>query len=307
MSKTNELFENITKTIIEVIEAGEAGKWNKPWTSVLAGSGIGINATTKKPYTGMNQIILMAETAINAYAANEWATYRQWAGVDAQVRKGEKGTKLVRWGVTYRCSICNWKSSKGACPVKGHTNERTMWATGFTVFNADQVDGYSPKLPESIDINNSPEKVQEVEDFIAATGVNLRHVAGDRAYHMVNTNTVVVPEAAQFKTAQGYYGTVLHELTHWTGGSDRLDRDQNNSFGTERYAAEELVAELGSTFLAAQFGIEVEPHEEHAAYLASWVRMMKDTPRALYTAAKQAQAAVAFLNEKVEEKAEVPA
>lgn len=304
MSKTDELFEALTARIIEAIETDNAGTWTKPWTTVLAGTGVTTNVTTKNAYRGMNALIGMFEVAINDYQSNLWATYRQWQGIDAQVRKGEKGTKMVKWGVTYRCSTCN-KKGRTPCGNKEHANERHLWATSFTVFNADQVDGY--ELPEPKDLGEAPETVGLIEGFIKATGASITHKLGDRAYFSPVKDEITLPAREQFETPQGYYGTALHELTHWTGHEDRLDREVRNVFGDAKYAAEELVAELGATFLAASFGVEVEPHPEHAAYLASWVRAMKDTPKALYRAAKLAQEATEFLQGLQDEKEEVEA
>ena len=306
MTKTDDLFEAITARIIEAIETDNHGKWNKPWTTVLAGSGVATNAVTKNAYRGMNALVGMFEVAINDYRTNLWGTYRQWQSVDAQVRKGEKGTKMVKWGITYRCSHCNHKG-RSSCPVKEHTNDRNIWASGFTVFNADQVDGYD--VPEPKDLGDGPEIVEAIEEFIEATGADIRHKLSDRAYYSPAEDRITLPAREQFETVQGYYGTKLHKLTHWTGGKARLDREVGNVFGDAKYAAEELVAELGATFLAASFGVEVEPHPEHAAYLASWVRTMKDTPKALYRAAKLAQEAMEYLQslQTADEKAEVNA
>ena len=293
-TKTDELFETITGRIIEAIETGNHGKWEKPWTTMLAQTGLPTNATTNKPYNGMNALIGLVEQAVNAYESGLWATYRQWASKGAQVRKGEKGTKMVKWGVTYRCSACDHKGQRPCSKSKQHVNDKHVWASSFTVFNADQVDGFEVPKADT-DGMTEPERMEAVEAFIAATGANIKHVAGDRAFYTPSADAITLPLREQFETPQGYYGTALHELTHWTGADHRLDRESGRIFGDSRYAWEELVAELGATFLAAHFGIEVEPHDEHAAYLGSWLRTLKDEPRALYRAAKLAQEAVTFL------------
>lgn len=294
-TKTKELFENITAKLVQLIEEGEEGKWSKPWTSVLTDAGLSHNPITKKSYSGMNEMVLMATTAVDGYTANVWATYKQWQSIEANVRKGEKGTKLVKWGVSEKCVPCKSKFTP-ACKKAKHTMDRHLWASGFTVFNADQVDGYEVIKPETIsDLGQAPEKVAEIEDFIKATGARIAHKAQDRAFYSHGTDSITLPLAEQFDTVTGYYSTKLHELTHWSGGKARLARQGGNVFGDAKYAAEELVAELGSTFLSAHFGIESEPHQEHAAYIASWLRGLKDDPMGLYRAAKQAQAAVDYL------------
>ena len=306
MTKTDELFETITARIVEAIETNNAGNWSKPWTTMLAETGIPTNATTKKRYQGMNALIGMVEQAVNGYQSGLWATYRQWASKDAQVRKGEKGVKMVKWGVTYRCSACDYKGQRPCSKSKQHVNDKNIWASSFTVFNADQVDGFEVPKPKT-DGLTEPERMEAVEDFITATGADIVHVAGDRAFYMPSTDRITLPLREQFETPQGFYGTALHELGHWTGAEHRLNRESGKVFGDSRYAWEELVAELTSTFLAAHFGIEVEPHGEHAAYLASWLRTIKGEPRALYRAAKQAQAAMTFLLDEASVSEEVAA
>lgn len=294
-TKTTELFEGITAKLVKLIEDGEAGKWEKPWTTMLAGAGLSQNPVTKKGYQGMNEMVLMAVTVVDGYQANVWATYKQWASIEAQVRKGEHGTKLIKWGVSEKCVPCKSKATE-RCTKAKHAIDRHMWASAFTVFNADQVDGFDVTPPKAIeDLGKAPEKVAEIEAFVKATGALINHRAQDRAFYSPAADSITLPLAEQFDTVNGYYSTKLHELTHWSGGKNRLARESGFSFGDAKYAAEELVAELGSTFLSAHFGIESEPHQEHAAYLASWLRGLKDDPMSLYRAAKLAQAAVDFL------------
>lgn len=300
-TKTRELFEGLTKRIVEVIEAGEAGKWTKPWTAMFAASGMPHNVTTEKSYRGFNVLILWARGLESGYQTQEWATYKQWQAKGAQVRKGEKGEKLVKWGFTYKCQAGH--KGQAPCQCDPSTQERFGWASSFTVFNAAQVDGYEPRKNE--DLPGGFDPMDEVEAFIQATGASIVHVAGDRAFYTPSTDTITLPLREQFETPQGYYGTALHELTHWTGAEHRLGREKGRVFGDDRYAREELVAELGATFLAAHFGVEVEPHGEHVAYLASWLRSFKDDPMALYRAARDASQAAEWLLEKAEQE-EVP-
>ena len=294
-TKTAELFEGLTARIVKVIEAGEAGKWNKPWTAMFAASGMPHNATTQKPYHGFNVLILWASALENGYETQEWATYKQWQEKGAQVRKGEHGEKLVKWGFTFKCS--NGHKGQRPCSCDPSTQEKFAWASPFTVFNAAQVDGYTP---ETVEVPGGFDALAEADAFIEATGAAIVHRAGDRAYYTPGTDTITLPLREQFETPQGYYGTALHELTHWTGAEHRLSREKGLVFGDDRYAREELVAELGATFLAAHLGVEVEPHDEHAAYLASWLRNLKGDAMYLYRAARDASKASEFLIETVE-------
>lgn len=291
MSTKQDVFESIVDRLIESIETNQTGTWDQPWTSVLGGGGLGINASTKKAYRGFNQFVLMLTAASNGYAQNVWATYKQFQALGGQVRKGETGTLLVKWGKTYTCDTDN-KKGRFPCPVEGHTSSVHMWASPFTVFNVAQQDGFEFELP---DLGSEPERLAHVEEFVASTGAVIRHEPQNRAYYSPATDSITVPLREQFDTAQGYYGTVLHELTHWTGAEHRLARKKGRVFGDDAYAGEEFVAELGATFLAARFGVEAEPHIEHANYLGSWLKKVKADPRSLYRAAADAQAAVEFL------------
>lgn len=289
----NEIFETITASLIRTIKAGQAGKWQKPWTTTFANMGLPGNATTLKPYSGINVLVLWMAGLDNDYPTARWATFKQWQGIGAQVRKGEKGTKCVKWGVSVTCE-CGYKGPK-ACtkhPVKQQS--KRVWASQFTVFNEAQVDGY-----EAPEVVTSPDTVtiDTMEAWVASTGANIREVAGDRAYYNRESDQITVPLRTQFNTPQGFYGTVLHELGHWTGALSRLAREKGKRFGDHAYAAEELIAELTAVYLSAQLGVEVEPHQEHAAYLESWLGVLEADPMNLYRAAKDAQAAATYLTD----------
>jgi antirestriction protein ArdC len=292
-SKTQDLFEAIGEKLIAAIESDGAGKWSKPWQSIFSAQGTPVNATTKKAYQGVNVLVLWAAAMEAGYPEARWATYKQWQAAGAQVAKGQKGTKGVKWGVSYSCDTCKKKTGRKPCSQPEHNVRKHLWASSFTLFNVAQTEGY--EAPEVDDLGPAPEKLEEVEAFIAATGANIEHVAGDRAYNESTSGRIVLPLREQFDTPEGYYGTALHELTHWSGNPGRLDRAQRNVFGSQAYAAEELVAEFGAAFLAAHFGVEVEPHIEHASYLKSWVSVIRSEPMALYRAAKQAQEAANWL------------
>lgn len=299
--KTDDLFQEVTDKLIEMIKDADEKGWDKPWTTVLAGAGIGTNVTTKKEYQGWNIISLMLSQVENEFTYPLWATYKQWKSIDAQVKRGETGTQLVRWGVSYRCTACG---TKGARPCdNGHVNDRSMWATVFTVFNADQVDGYEVV---EVDLGDEPTRLGAVETFIENTGAVIEHVKQNKAFYAPLDDKITLPVREQFDTPQAYYGTALHELTHWSGGGGihRLERVVGKIFGDQAYAGEELVAELGSAFLSAGFGIEVEPHMDHASYLKNWLAALEADPKALYRAAKLAQESTGFLKNLAEENAE---
>lgn len=278
--KANDVFETVTAKVVDMIENGTAdGRWVMPWTLLAANRPH--NVTTKKPYRGGNVWGFMAEQLIHGYSTGEWASYKQWAAKGAQVRKGEKGT----WGVY-------WKPITKPSKLDPSKTESFLIPLAFNVFNADQVDGYEPKAPEAG--LNEAERMADAEEFFKAVGAKINY-GGDEAFYATVADEITMPAFAQFKDPTAFYGTLAHEHTHWTGHKDRLNRNLKNRFGNDAYAAEELVAELGAAFVLAELGITSEPREDHAQYLAHWLKVLKADPKALFTASSAAQKAADFL------------
>ncbi|AMA60135.1 hypothetical protein BCCGELA001_30490 [Bradyrhizobium sp. CCGE-LA001] len=189
-----------------------------------------------------------------------------------------------------------YKQVEVASDDEAETDGKTRaYARATPVFNADQVDG----LPQ--DVPAAPvEQLGDVESFIARTRANIIH-GGNRACFVPKLDEIHMPPRELFTgsatstATEAYYSTLLHELTHWTGPAHRCNRDLSGRFGTEAYAMEELVAELGAAFLCAELGIAVEPRADHAQYLAHWLKVLKADKRAIFTAASKAGEAAAFL------------
>ncbi len=278
--KTNELREEITNKVIALME--EYGTdWTKPWTS--GGGGLPTNIVSKKAYSGINIIMLMVADK----GTNEWGTYKQWAERDAQVRKGEKGTHIIFY-----------KSLKKESVIEGAKDIVIPMMRNYTVFNASQVDGYEVVTPEPKGLG---EKMDDVELFIGNT--DAKFFNGSSAYYSPKEDKICMPDLELFygtdtsSDIECYYSTLLHELTHWTGAKHRLDRDLKNKFGSKDYAKEELVAELGATFLGIELGIHNEPRPDHAKYLNSWMTVLKEDPSAIFKASTMASKAVAYLHD----------
>jgi antirestriction protein ArdC len=261
-----DVAQEITDKFIAAIEGGMSnGKWERPWN--LMGGNLPTNILTGKVYSGINFLLLAA------MGGGMWGTYNQWQEVGAQVRKGEKSMTIIR-------------------PLFGkdkQTDESKLfgWA-GAAVFNASQVDGYEAPTVEA----SKPFAVNQIaEAVIASTGASITH-GGDKAFYMPSMDRIQMPAREAFHSEADYYSTLMHELVHWTGHTDRLDRGLNTSrFGTDAYAFEELVAELGSCFLAAHTGVHIGFNDNHAQYLAGWLRIMKGDKNAIMSAASKAQAA----------------
>jgi antirestriction protein ArdC len=269
-----ELYAAVTAQVVEQLEAG-AGTWRMPWHSI-ADAGEPVNALTRQAYRGGNHLVFGMVAAARGWSGY-WATYKQFKELDAQVRRGERATHGVKWS-----------------PVEDRiTGERRLVPHSFAVFNSDQVDGW--EAPEPIE-RDTPERISEAETFFTALGADVRH-GGNRAAYSPNADYIALPKLEQFERSSDYYATSAHEHAHWSGHEKRLGRDLSGRFGTNAYAAEELVAELSAAFTCARLGISTVPRPDHAAYLASWLQVLRADTSALFHAASKAQAASDYLAE----------
>lgn len=280
-------FEQITQSIVEAIEAGVDG-YRMPWVRTGAALETPINGLSGRPYRGINILLLWAEANRRGFGTGRWATYQQWLAAGAQVRKGERGTSVLLWKPSAPSSDADAEADTTA-------RRGRYWRRSFTVFNADQIDGGpSPRKPRPHLV-----RLRRAERFFLSLSVTIRE-GGDRACYTPSTDTIHMPAFEQFKTSAAYYSVLAHELVHWTGASARMNRDLSARFGSEAYAMEELIAELGAAFLAAELELETEPRRDHASYIQSWLTVLKRDPRAIFAAATQAQAAVRFLTRLAE-------
>ncbi|MGG5812232.1 ArdC family protein [Falsiroseomonas sp. CW058] len=290
-----DVYARVTDAIVAAIESGVArGKdWRMPWHRRRDPSGspmLPVNVARGAAYGGVNTLALWAAAEARGYPGGLWGTYRQWAELGGQVRKGERAATVVYWRFP--------DAAKGGEAEDGEEVEegarRGPWARAYAVFNAAQVDGAAlprdaaPRLPEAA-------RIAEAEAFFAALpGLDLRH-GGNAAFYSPGTDHVQMPPFADFRTVGGYYATLAHEAAHWTGHPSRLARDLTGRFGGQAYAAEELVAELGAAFALAALGFTAEPREDHARYVAHWLGLLRGDRRAIFTAAGKAQAAADWL------------
>lgn len=275
------IFEQITTDIISAIEAG-ADRYEMPWHR--AGTGLPSNALTGEHYRGTNILALWAAATGKSYATNRWATYRQWDQLGAQVRKGERGTTVLFWKMA---------AAKDEAEIEDEAaGFRRFIARSAHVFNADQVDNAPVAIePQPLD---PAERIASAQAFFDSLPAVVTY-GGDHAFYDPRSDTITLPDFTAFRSSIGFYSVLAHELTHWTSLKHRLDRDLSGRFGSSAYALEELVAELGAAFLCGHLGIATEPRRDHAPYIGSWLRVLRADPRALVSAASQAQAAVDFL------------
>jgi antirestriction protein ArdC len=284
-SQRRDVYRAITQKIADAVEAGE-GEYRMPWHSPERPAMLPTNATTYAPYRGVNVVSLWVDAFKKGYASGMWASYKQWQEAGAQVRKGERGSLIIFYK----------DLQTGEANEDGKT-ERRFVAKASHVFNVAQVSGWQPELP----LPASEHVVdQTVEAFVAATRARVDHGYSTARYRR-DLDSIEMPHPAWFTAGNGstaskaYYAILLHELTHWTGASHRLDRQFGERFGDNAYAFEELVAELGAAFLCAELGLANEPRPDHAAYVRHWLQVLDNDPRAIFTAASRAQMAAAYL------------
>jgi len=288
-AERKDVYSRVTDRIIADLECG-VRPWMKPWNAEHAAGRITRPLRHNlQPYNGINVLMLWSAAMDRGYAAPIWMTYRQAAEMGAHVRKGEKGELVV-----YANTITRTETDEKT----GEDEERTIpFMKGYTVFNVEQVEGLPASFYEMAEPTLDPvARIEQAEAFFAATGAELRH-GGNSAYYAVGSDHIQMPPFESFRDAESYYATLAHETTHWTRHPNRLDRDFGRTrWGDAGYAREELVAELGSAFLAADLGLALEPREDHAAYIGHWLDVLKEDKRAIFSAAAHAQRAADFLN-----------
>jgi antirestriction protein ArdC len=288
-TEQRDVYEKVTSQIINAIEQG-VGNWRMPWHTSGRFASSPINATSRKPYRGINTVCLWAAAEAKGYDSGEWATYAQWQDRKAQVRKGEKATTVVFW------KFANGTAENQDGEVEQPTASRLLFTRGYSVFNAAQVDGYTPKADTAVTM---PERIERAETWFQSIGADLRH-GGNRAYYTTADDHIQMPPFAAFVENVSYYSTLAHEHTHWTAKSERCDRQLGKRFGDSAYAAEELIAELGAAFVCAHLGLSTEPREDHAQYIQSWLKVLRADKRAIFTAASKAQQAADYLTARAE-------
>lgn len=284
-----DVYERITNRIVADLEQG-VRSWVKPWNAQhMAGRVSRPLSWNGKPYSGINIIMLWAEAAAKGYTAPLWMTYKQARELGGQVRKGEQGSLVV-----YADRFTKTETDANT----GQEIEREIpFLKGYTVFNAEQIEGLPAHYYAKVEAVLDPvQRVVQADAFFAAIGASIRH-GGDRAFYTIQRDHLQIPPFESFRDAESYYATLAHEVTHWTRHPARLDRDFGRKrFGDEGYAMEELVAELGAAFLCADLGLTPEPRDDHAAYIGSWLTVLKNDKRAIFTAASHAQRAADYLN-----------
>jgi len=295
--KANDIVKKVTEHLIKQMESDDNSKWLKGWTNKS------FQNLDGHKYSGMNLFWLsMIDGGFLDDKPRDrkiYGTYLQWKAKGLQIKKGSKAIQMLK-------PIIGSKDVEVETPTGTETaTKHYKFFSTFNAFNIEDVDGDVSKW-DNID---NPKNLSEVdistvaETFINNTQATIKHVSGGNAYYVPSQDFIFMPEKSDFiktknaNATEGYYGTLLHELTHWTGASNRCNRKLEGWKGSTSYAFEELVAEMGSAFLCNQLGISASPRTDHAKYLKSWVQCLKDKPNALMNASGLANKSLIFLNE----------
>lgn len=265
-------YQEVTDKLVAALEA-ETIPWIRPWRDGKSDGALPYNAVSGRAYNGINVLLLN----LAPYAGNGWLTYKQARALGGSVRKGEHGTGIVYW---------NFKKIE----EDGKTKILPL-VKGYTVFNVEQCEGLDmSKLAKPEPIVAGAFAINHIAEAIGAKVIH----AGSRALYAPALDVINIPSVANFRSEADYQSTLAHELVHWTGHEERLNRDFTGRFGSDAYAFEELVAEIGSAFTCARLGIELNGLQ-HPAYLANWLKVLKSDKRAIFSAASKAKQAAEFI------------
>lgn len=297
-----DLAERVTQRIIAKLESVKPGDWRCPWTTNGNGN-LPINGFTGKAYTGTNTILFWLEADMRGYSSHRWMTFKQMRMLGGRLSdetlarpKGTKDTLGVRYG-SYEKKVPRWVDKQG----NPRDTDEVSYAKAFYVFNVDQIIGLPDRLYEAKKQEYGESTRAAIRDFVIKSGVNLSY-GGSRAYYQPISDRVQMPFLSQFIEASGEEGpehhdsTLLHEIVHWSGHPERLNREDLYLGDAKAYAREELTAEFGASILCAYFG--VQGRLQHEEYIAGWIQHLKTDPKALFNATRNARHAFEFLLER---------
>ncbi len=255
-------YDKIAELVLSAMETEQT--WRKTWHGI---SRLNCNGKSKRPYTSTNQLTTMISAHVNGFTSTLWLTFNQCKELGGNL-KGQTGTP------------CIWYSTGENKDGKSYG-----YSKRYTLFNLEQTGITLPEPELRATLLTTPHEIPN------SLGVQVKE--GNPAYNLLHDH-ITMPAPGMFESDDAYTSTLYHETIHATGAKSRCNRDIANPFGSELYAKEELVAELGSIFLCSALGIPYEL-EQHASYLKSWTKAIKDDTNYLVTAIKQAQTATDYV------------
>lgn len=282
-----DVYTRVTDSIVAALEQG-VRPWLKPWSAEhLAGHVSRPLRHNGQKYSGVNIVTLWMAAEAHGYASPFWMTFQQAKELGGNVRKGEHGSPVV-YAATFKKKETN--------DTGDEVEQDIPFLKEYTVFNANQCENLPPHFTALKLVTTQPlERIERADRFFAALKADIR-TGGTQAYYAIAPDYVQMPPFEAFRDAESHAATLAHECVHWTRHSTRLDRDLGRKrWGDAGYALEELVAELGAAFLCADLEITPEVREDHASYIAEWLKVLQQDKRAVFTAASHASKAVDFL------------
>lgn len=293
--RLNALAEEVASRLIEQLEKGTA-PWQKPWNGVISRPH---NPLTESQYSGANWLFLQMAAEMQGFSDPRWMTFKQITDAGGHVKKGSRGVPCLYWADKWLDAEGKPLSAKEVRELPPESRQRILIPCRFVVFNAEQTEGLN--LPEWKSPEIAWDPNERAEKILKASNAVINHKFGNAAFYSPSTDSITLPERGQFAKASDYYDTALHELGHWTGHESRLNRDLSGRFGTPDYAKEELRAEIASMMLASEIGL---PHntQQHAAYVASWIKVLREDPAEIIRASADAQKITEFVKNLEQER-----
>lgn len=277
--KKIDIYQVVTNNIIEQLESGII-PWNKPWSGVASGA---FNRVSKKPYSLLNQMLLQHD--------GEYATFKQWSDLGGKIKKGANSEIIVFWKIFNVTEEENGIEVKKSIPMLKY----------YRVFHISDVEGVEPL--EDIDLIEH-EPITEAEkiknDYVTREGIRIDEIVSNRAFYSPMEDKIVVPCKEQYVDVTEFYSTLFHEMIHSSGHKNRLARLDPTvklaAFGSEDYSKEELIAEIGSSFLMHHVGIESDKtFNNHAGYIQSWLKVLKNDKKFIVSASGKAEKAAKYI------------
>ncbi len=300
-AKVEDYYRRVADSLIAQIERG-AAPWTQAWKP--GEKALPYNVKSGKPYRGGNSVWLASTADQRGYSDERWGTYKQIKDLDGQVRRGEKGCAILFWQFEAK-RLARDRQGKPLLDDKGQPVYETRALPSprvyqYTVFNAEQCDGL-PARPLRAG-SHTWDRHEAAERLFKHSRAVIEHSGADRAYYDLSRDRIVLPFKEQFPSAPSYYQTALHEFGHWTGHPERLNRSTltkgiEDGFRSRDYAREELRAEISSMMTGDRLQIGHDP-SRHASYVGSWIQALKEDPREIYRASKDAQDMSDYLLER---------
>lgn len=292
-----DIYQQVTDTIIEMLTNHINLNFTASWINVAGG--FPHNPASKTIYNGLNQLLLSYAFSKNKYAKNAWLTFIQVQQLKATIKKGSKSTIIVFNDYLYfdaKGRKVKYEDVQKMTAEQKKEIKKVYFLKHYKVFNVAQVENLPAEFYTVPEVENLSafEKDERAEELINGTGAKIHYVVGNRAFYSPIADEITLPVREQFTGAEPFYRTAFHEIAHWTGHETRLNRDIHNRFGNEKYAKEELVAELTSAFLSASLGFE-ETITSNAAYIQNWLTALQNDKRFIVIASSSATKAAEYI------------